>query len=219
MSLPRVAGAAALGYLLGTFPTADLVAHRVSGGTVDLRAAGTGNPGGANALKVLGPRAGYTVMAGDIAKGSVASVLGRVVAGAPGAHIAGTAAVVGHCLPIWNGGRGGKGVATTVGQCLATFPAYFPIDLAVAAATASNPRLKQRAFTATMVASVCWVGGSLLWWRKGWRNLWGPRPDVGLPLSAAVSSGVVACRFIAASRAAANARSTPPVRAPVAVAA
>jgi glycerol-3-phosphate acyltransferase PlsY len=219
MSLVRVAGAAALGYLLGTFPTADLVARRVSGGTVDLRTAGSGNPGGANALTVLGPRAGYTVMAGDIAKGSLAGMLGRVVASAPGAHVASTAAVIGHCVPVWNGGRGGKGVATTVGQCLANFPAYFPIDLAVAAATASNPRLKQRAFTATMVASVCWVGGSVVWWRKGWRNLWGPRPDIGLPLSAAVSSGVVAYKFIAASRAAAHVRTEAPASAGVALAA
>ncbi len=202
MSLARVSGAAVLGYLLGTFPTADLVARRVSGGTVDLRTAGTGNPGGANALKVLGARAGYTVMAGDIAKGAVASTVGRVIAGGAGAHAAGTAAVIGHCLPVWNGGKGGKGVATTVGQCLATFPAYFPIDVAVAAATAANPRLKQRAFTATMVASACWVAGALLWWRKGWHNLWGPRPDAGLPLSAAISSAVVAYKFVAASRAA-----------------
>jgi acyl phosphate:glycerol-3-phosphate acyltransferase len=202
MSLARVSGAAVLGYLLGTFPTADLVARRVSGGTVDLRVAGTGNPGGANALKVLGARAGYTVMAGDIAKGAMASTVGRVIAGSAGAHAAGTAAVIGHCLPVWNGGKGGKGVATTVGQCLATFPAYFPIDVAVAAATAANPRLKQRAFTATMVASACWVAGAFVWWRKGWRNLWGPRPDAGLPLSAAISSAVVAYKFVAASRAA-----------------
>ena len=202
MRLARVSGAVTLGYLLGTFPTADLVARRVSGGTVDLRSSGTGNPGGANALKVLGARAGYTVMAGDIAKGAVASTVGRVIAGSAGAHAAGTAAVIGHCLPVWNGGKGGKGVATTVGQCLATFPAYFPIDVAVAAATAANPRLKQRAFTATMVASACWVAGAVVWWRKGLRNLWGPRPDAGLPLSAAISSAMVAYKFIAASRAA-----------------
>jgi glycerol-3-phosphate acyltransferase PlsY len=219
MSLARVSGAAALGYLLGTFPTADLVARRVSGGTVDLRTVGSGNPGGANAHKMLGRRAGYTVMAGDIAKGTLGSVAGRLVAGSAGAHAAGTAAVIGHCLPVWNGGRGGKGVATTVGQCLATFPAYFPIDLAVAAATASNPRLKHRAFTATMVASACWIGGSVLWWRRGWRNLWGPRPDAGLPLSAAISSGMVAYKFIAASRSAARAVVDPSTPIPTDVAA
>ena len=105
---------------------------------------------------------------------------------------------IGHCVPVWNGGRGGKGVATTVGQCLATFPAYFPIDLAVAAATAAVPGLKRRAFVATMVSSACWVVGGFVWWRKGLRNLWGPRPTMSLPLAAMASSAVIAYKFATA---------------------
>lgn len=200
MRLARFAGAGVLGYLIGTFPTADLVARRMSGGTVDLRRAGTGNPGGANALKVLGKRAGYTVMAGDVAKGALASAVGGLVAGPVGAHLAGTSSVVGHCFPVWTGFRGGKGVAASVGQCLATFPAYLPIDLAVAAVTAASPRWKQRAFAATLASSAAWVVGGLVWWRRGWRNLWGPRPSAALPLAAAVSSAVIAYRFTAAAR-------------------
>ncbi|MEQ1701297.1 MAG: glycerol-3-phosphate acyltransferase [Ilumatobacteraceae bacterium] len=200
MRLARFAGAGVLGYLIGTFPTADLVARRASGGTVDLRRAGTGNPGGANAVKVLGKRAGYTVMAGDVAKGALASAVGGLVAGPVGAHVAGSSSVIGHCFPVWNGFRGGKGVAASVGQCLATFPAYFPIDLAVAAVTAASPRWKQRAFAATLASSAAWVLGGLVWWRRGWRNLWGPRPSAALPLAAAVSSAVIAHRFIAAER-------------------
>lgn len=200
MRLARFAGAGVLGYLIGTFPTADLVARRMSGGTVDLRRAGTGNPGGANALKVLGKRAGYTVMAGDVAKGALASAVGGLVAGPVGAHVAGTSSVVGHCFPVWTGFRGGKGVAASVGQCLATFPAYFPVDLAVAAVTAASPRWKQRAFAATLASSAAWVVGGLVWWRRGWRNLWGPRPSAALPLAAAVSSAVIAYRFTAAAR-------------------
>jgi glycerol-3-phosphate acyltransferase PlsY len=200
MRLARFAGAGVLGYLIGTFPTADLVARRMSGGTVDLRRAGTGNPGGANALKVLGAKAGTTVMAGDVAKGALACGLGGLVAGPVGAHLAGTSSVIGHCFPVWTGFRGGKGVAASVGQCLATFPAYFPIDLAVAAVTASSPRWKQRAFAATLASSAAWVLGGLVWWRRGWRNLWGPRPSAALPLAAAVSSAVIASRFSAAAR-------------------
>ena len=197
--------AVAAGYLLGTFPTADLVARRRSGGAVDLRSAGSGNPGGANALKVLGTRAGLEVLGGDVAKGALASAVGRALVGSAGTHLAGTAAVVGHCFPVWTGFRGGKGVAASVGQCLATFPAYFPLDLAVAAATASVPTLKRRAATATAVSSACWVVGGAVWWRRRWPNLWGPRPSALLPLSALASSLVIAQRF------AANA--TPPVEA------
>lgn len=184
-----------VGYFLGTIPSADLVARRVSGGSVDLRAVGSGNPGGANALDVLGKRAGSTIMAADIAKGALASTVGRALAGAAGGHLAGTAAVIGHCYPVWTGFRGGKGVAASVGQCLATFPAYFPIDLGVAAITASSHRGKQRAFAATAVASVCWVLGGIVWWKRQWPNAWGPRPGPGLPLAAAVSSAVILHRF------------------------
>jgi len=133
-----VAAAVGLGYVIGTFPTASIVARRVSGGTVDLRRSGSGNPGSANALGVLGARAGAAVLVGDIGKGAAACVLGGLVGGPTGAHVAGTAAVAGHCYPVWNRFDGGKGVATSVGQCLATLPAYFPIDAAVAVATADG---------------------------------------------------------------------------------
>ena len=197
--MPPIFRAAALGYLIGTFPTADLVAGRASNGSIDLRDAGTGNPGGANAIKVLGKKAGAVVIAGDIAKGAAASAIGAVAAGPVGAHIAGTSSVVGHCYPVWNGFRGGKGVAASVGQCLATFPAYFPIDAAVAVVTVAMPRWRQRAFAATIASSVCWVLGGLFWWRRGLPNAWGPKPTAVLPLASAVSSAIILRRFIAAT--------------------
>jgi glycerol-3-phosphate acyltransferase PlsY len=196
----RLTAAGGVGYLLGTFPTADAVARRASGGEVDLRSEGSGNPGTANAMNVLGARAGAIVLAGDIGKGALACGIGSVVAGPAGAHLAGTASVAGHCYPVWTGFRGGKGVATSVGQCLATFPAYFPIDVTVAVGTVVLPGWKQRAFAATLVSSVCWVAGGLLWWRRGWRNAWGPSPTSLLPLAAAGTSAMIAHRFIAADQ-------------------
>lgn len=190
--------AGAVGYLLGTFPTADLVARRASGGMIDLRASGSGNPGTANAANVLGARAGLAVLVGDIGKGAAASAIGAAVAGPVGAHVGGTASVVGHCYPVWTGFRGGKGVATSIGQCLATFPAYFPIDAAVGVATAAMPWWRRRAFAATAISSACWVVGGMVWWRRGFRNLWGPRPTIALPIASAVSSAVIAQRFLAA---------------------
>jgi glycerol-3-phosphate acyltransferase PlsY len=111
-----------------------------------------------------------------------------------GAHVGATAAVVGHCFPVWNGFRGGKGVSTSCGQCLATFPAYLPIDLAVAWAVA---RWRQRALPATAVASAAWVAAGVVWWRRGWPNAWGPEPTAALPVSAAVTSAVILSRFAA----------------------
>lgn len=183
------------GYLLGTVPSADVAARLASGGATDLREAGSGNPGAVNAMAVLGAGWGYAVLAGDVGKGAVACTLGRAFAGSAGAHTAGSAAVVGHCFPVWNGFRGGKGVAASAGQCLATFPAYFPIDLGVAWATA---RWRRQAAATTAIASAAWVVGGLVWWRRGWPNGWGPRPGPGLPLAAAVSSAVILSRFRAA---------------------
>ena len=111
---PGIVGAAVAGYLAGTVPSADLAARMATGGDVDLRAAGSGNPGAANAMQVLGPCWGYGVLAADVAKGAAAAVVGRRLAGTTGAHVGATAAVVGHCWPAWTGFRGGKGVATAI---------------------------------------------------------------------------------------------------------
>lgn len=194
-----VLASAAIGYLVGTIPSADLAARAASGGSIDLRDAGSGNPGGANAGAVLGARWGYGVMAADIAKGALACRVGRRVGGSGGAHVAGTAAVVGHCFPVWSGFRGGKGVGCSVGQCLATFPAYFPVDLTVAALTAAGP-WRRRALAGTAVASATWVACGVLWWRRRLPNLWGPAPGPGLPIAAAASSAVIIHRFVVGGR-------------------
>lgn len=192
----HLAVAAAVGYAAGLFPSASLAARMASGGGVDLRAAGTGNPGGANAAAVLGQRWGYAVMAADIAKGAVACRIGRGVAGDAGQHIAGVAAVAGHCYPVTHRFRGGKGVATSVGQCLATLPAYMPIDLTVATVVAAGP-WKRGAFPATMAASATWIAASVLWWRRQLPNAWGGAPTPGHTLAAAASSALIASRFLA----------------------
>lgn len=199
MSASNLLSAGAAGYLLGTVPSASWAAGLATRGRVDLRTDGSGNPGAANAMGVLGRGWGYGVLAADIAKGAVACQAGRRLAGASGAHLAGTAAVVGHCFPLWARFRGGKGVAASVGQCLMTFPAYFPIDLLVAGMTSAG-RWRRRAYASTVVGSFAWVFGAFLWWRRGWPNAWGPRPTAALPAAAAASSTVILSRFAAEAR-------------------
>jgi acyl phosphate:glycerol-3-phosphate acyltransferase len=202
-SRSRLIAAGTVGYLLGTIPSADLAARAATGGRTDLRSTGSGNPGAANAIKVLGARWGYAVMAADIGKGALASAAGRRIAGhGDGAHLGGVAAVAGHCWPIWNGGRGGKGVATSVGQCLMTFPLWSAADLGVAALTAASPRWRRRAFATTVVSSVTWVAAAVVWWRRRLPNGWGPPATASLPMAAAASSAVIIQRFLVAERAA-----------------
>ena len=192
-AVERALLAAAAGYLLGTLPSADAAARLATGGRVDLRTRGTGNPGAVNAMAVLGRGWGSAVLGADMAKAVVAARLGERLAGARGAHLGASAAVVGHCFPAWRGWRGGKGVAASCGQCLATFPAYFPVDLAVALVAAKGGG---RALPATAAASVLWVAAGTLWWRRRLPNGWGPAPSAALPLAAAVSSAAILARFV-----------------------
>jgi acyl phosphate:glycerol-3-phosphate acyltransferase len=189
--------AGVVGYLLGTTPSADVAARLASGGATDLRRTGSGNPGAVNAMDALGRAWGWGVLFADIAKGALACVAGGRLAGSVGANLAGTAAVLGHCYPVWNGFRGGKGVAVSSGQCLATFPAYFPIDLGVAYVAG---RRRGRALPATAIASAVWVASGVLWWRRSWPNGWAPRGDPALPACAAASSAVILLRFATARR-------------------
>ena len=199
-SLVRVALAGVAGYLTGTFPTADIVtryaASRDGHEITDLRAAGSGNPGALNAAKTLGWGWGAVVLAGDALKGALASVAGRAIAGDNGAYAAGSGAVIGHCAPLWNGFRGGKGLATSAGTSVICFPAYMPIDVGLAAATLALSR--GRAGTATYVASAVFMGAAVCWWRAKKGNLWGPEATVGLPLYALSSSAIIAYRFLTA---------------------
>jgi len=186
----------AAGYGLGLLPSAQL-AVRASGANTDIEQDGTGNPGAMNTSHLIGKRWGAAVFAADVAKGWGAAALGRQLLGATGANAAAAAAVVAHCYPATRGWRGGKGVATSIGQVLGTFPAYFPIDVGVALGTAAVPALKHRTFTANTVASLTWVGCASAWWRNGWPNPGGPAPTAALPMAAMVSSVAIFARFLA----------------------
>ena len=94
----------AVAYLLGTLPSAQLVAGR-SG--VDPTSAGSGNPGATNVYRTAGRRAGLVVFAADVGKGIAAVALGMAVAGRPLALACWVAVPVGPVLPVTRRGRGG----------------------------------------------------------------------------------------------------------------
>src|SRR5215212_10254301 len=109
-----------VGYLLGAIPVALLVARRYG---VDLFQTGDGNPGAWNALEQLGARRAWPAFAGDAIKAFVAGLIGRWIGDWWTGYAAVAAAMVGHALPIWTGGRGGKAVMTFVGGAFALSPA------------------------------------------------------------------------------------------------
>ncbi len=194
----QVLAAGVVGYLLGTFPTADLVSTAATKGTVDLRATGSGNPGAANAAAVLGTKWGLVVLVGDLGKGALAGVIGRVIGGPNGGYAAATTSIAGHIVPIWKKGRGGKGVATSAGACLAVFPAYFPLDLGVALLGAWASK---RATPATYAATATWVVSSVVWTLADWPNAWGPPPGRGLIGFAVVGGAMIVVKFAVTEKA------------------
>ena len=183
------------GYLIGTVLFADVVtglARRRRPDASDLRGVGSGNPGAANAMSHLGKGWASLVLAGDMGKGAAATQLGRVVGGDAGAYAAAAGVVAGHCFPAQHGFRGGKGVATSAGTTWVAFPIYVPFDVGLAVLSFVFSR---HAAKATLFASSAFVAASVLWYRRGWTNLWGTRPTAGLPLYAIATTAVIALRF------------------------
>jgi acyl phosphate:glycerol-3-phosphate acyltransferase len=193
MTALSVAAAGAVGYLCGSFPTADIVTRIATKGSMNLRTEGSGNPGATNAAKVLGTKWGVVVLVIDIAKGVAAGFFGMAVGGDGGGYLAATASIAGHIFPVWSGFRGGKGVATSAGACLAVFPLYFPIDLAVAAIGAVAAKKAERA---TQISGVVWSGAALAWWIADLPNAWGPAPSWGLFAFALVSTAMILGKFV-----------------------
>jgi acyl phosphate:glycerol-3-phosphate acyltransferase len=110
----------AAAYVAGSIPFGVLVA-RARG--VDLRKIGSGNIGATNVGRALGRGWAIAVLLGDAAKGFVPVWLGRRLGlPDPWVAVAGMAAIVGHMFTIFLRGRGGKGVATSLGVSLAISP-------------------------------------------------------------------------------------------------
>jgi acyl phosphate:glycerol-3-phosphate acyltransferase len=180
------------GYLVGTFPTAELVTRLATRGQVDIRAVGSGNPGGFNTMQTVGKAWGVLVILIDIVKGVVAGLAGWLIADEAGAYGAATASIGGHIAPVWSRFRGGKGVATSGGAVLVTFPAYFPVQVVVAAFGALSTRNAERAI---LVTAPVWIGAAFAWWLADLPNAWGPEPSVGLPIAAVASVAMILTKF------------------------
>lgn len=111
-------------YVVGSIDFAVIVA-RMHG--VDIRQVGSGNPGASNVLRSIGRVPAAMVLLGDTLKGVIGAAMGMIASGTADFHgewvfLAGLAAVVGHCYPVFHRFRGGKGVATGLGVLFFTVP-------------------------------------------------------------------------------------------------
>ncbi len=146
---------AVLGYLLGSVPFGILITKIM--GLGDLRQIGSGNIGATNVLRTGNKAAAAGTLILDGGKAAVAVLLARALAGEEAAPIAGLAAFIGHCFPVWLGFKGGKGVATFLGLMLAL---AWPVGIACCLtwlAAAFATRISSMGALVSSAASAVWL--------------------------------------------------------------
>ena len=137
---------AAAAYVLGSFPTAYLIVRRFAGANImDL---GTGNVGTLNVHRATGSKLLTAAnLAGDVAKGVLAMLLGYGVASVAGLDsdlavaVGGIVAVIGHNYSIFLKFQGGKGIATALPALFVFEPLLVAVWVAAFFATAAPTRI------------------------------------------------------------------------------
>ena len=165
MHFAIVALIAAVGYVLGTFPSAVMIA-RANG--IDITAQGSGNPGASNVARTLGWKKGVLVYALDALKGVLAVVIGRLVAGDAGGYWCAATAIVGHVFPATRRFKGGKGVATGSGAILVLQPV---LSVVLAVLWVSISKLTKKASIASLVVTIGVPVGMLISGTPAWEVL------------------------------------------------
>lgn len=148
-----------MGYLLGSIPFGIVIARAL--GLGDLRKIGSGNIGATNVLRTGNKPAALATLLLDSGKGAIAVLLARHFGGETAAILAGGAAFLGHCFPVWLGFKGGKGVATFLGTLLAL---HWPLGLAACAIWAATAAISRISSLSALLAAflspvVAWAMG------------------------------------------------------------
>jgi glycerol-3-phosphate acyltransferase PlsY len=152
-----------LGYLLGSVPFGLILTKAF--GTADLRSIGSGNIGATNVLRTGSKGLAATTLLLDGAKGFFAVWL--TARWFPDCiALAAAGAVLGHCFPVWLKFKGGKGVATLLGVCLAL---AWPIGLAYAGVWLAMLAIFRISSLAGMAAAVAapiaaWASANAFYW-------------------------------------------------------
>ena len=139
---------ALVGYLSGSIPFGSIVTRVM--GLGDLRQIGSGNIGATNVLRTGSKLGAAVTLLTDVGKASATVLLARYIAAEDAAQLAGFAAFLGHCYPIWLKFRGGKGVATFFGLL---FALSWPIGLVAGATWLGTAALFKYSSLASLAAA------------------------------------------------------------------
>lgn len=113
-------------YLIGSVPTSLIIGRYYY--KTDVRKYGSKNSGATNTLRVLGMKAGFSVLIIDMMKGIGATQLAWFLFNQEDSQflhfqiLFGAAAVIGHIFPLWASFKGGKGIATLFGVIFSLSP-------------------------------------------------------------------------------------------------
>jgi glycerol-3-phosphate acyltransferase PlsY len=122
---------AVIGYLWGSLPAGYWLGKIMRGKNFDIRDYGSHKIGATNVLRTLGPVAAAIAFLFDISKGIGPTLLATLIPALHGAgwgpSVAGIAALLGHCFPVFIGFKGGRGVMTGGGALLIISPLAFVI--------------------------------------------------------------------------------------------
>jgi glycerol-3-phosphate acyltransferase PlsY len=181
-----------LGYLLGSLPFSIWITRAVRG--VDVREAGSGHATTTNTIRQAGFGWGALVLALDIGKGFLPTLLAVKYSGETWVvALTASFAVIGHCWTVFANFRGGMGLASAGGALLAVNPLAFLVCFGVLLLLVLTIRHAARAsvFTGILSAPVLWllnIRDAAMWvmigagiviavrfltdWNRKYRELW-----------------------------------------------
>lgn len=135
---------ALIGYFWGSIPSGYWMGKLLKGKDFDIRNYGSHKTGATNVRRTLGNGPAIIVLLVDLSKGLGPALLARYVPIFQGAGwgiaVAGLAALIGHCYPIFIGFRGGRGVMTGAGAALVVSPLAFLFGAIVGIGTIATTR-------------------------------------------------------------------------------
>lgn len=188
----EVLGFGLLGYFCGSLSFALWITRLVKG--VDVRMGGSGHATATNTMRTAGWGAFIAVLILDLGKGYLPVWLAHNYSSVN--WVVGVTAmlvVLGHCLPIFAGFKGGMGLAAAGGALLAVSPLAFVVGLGILIGLTLILHHSARAavITGAALPVVYWGlgwGGSLVWtaigvgivislrfitdWNRQYRELW-----------------------------------------------
>lgn len=133
-----------IGYLWGSLPSGYWMGKLLRGKDFDIRDYGSHKTGATNVLRTLGKGPAAIVFIVDISKGIGPTLLATLIpalnAGGWGPPLAGIAALLGHCFPVFIGFKGGRGVMTGGGGLLVISPVGFVLALITTITTIATTR-------------------------------------------------------------------------------